>query len=176
MPKSYENSQLVDVELNSPDRVLARSEPWHSSDPDDCDRYLAPEDNAETIDAAGIRSIPRDALGQLLRFLLPVTCRSGRWQMAAVRLAVVCRMLDVDNLGNLPLEALAKELGVTRSLLSQRQLQIADSFGMGKLRASKSAAARLSYKASATAAHRRAQERRQAASGNLTHKATAASL
>ena len=171
MTKSYADSHLVDVELNSPDRILARSEPWHADD-DSTDRHLDPEDTGETIDLNGIKGIPRGALGQLLRFLLPVTSKPGRWKMASVRLAVVCRMLDVDDLGKLPLETLAKELGVTRSLLSMRQLQIADSYGMGKLRSGKSAAARKSYSASATKAH----SRRQVASGNNTHKTTVASF
>jgi hypothetical protein len=175
MSRTYADCQLVDVELNSPDRILARSEPWHPDD-EDTDRHLDPPGEQETIDAGGVRGIPRDALGQLLRFLLPVTSKPGRWKMASVRLAVVCRILDIDELGKLPLETLAKELGVTRSLLSMRQLEIADGFGLGKLRSSKSAAARKSYSASATSAHRRAQERRQATSGNNTHKPTAASL
>ena len=175
--RTYADSQLVDVEMTSPDRILARSEPWHPTDPDDSDRHLDPQETAdETIDAGGIRGIPRDALGQLLRFLLPVTSRPGRWQMASVRLAVVCRILNVDDLGKIPLEQLAKQLGVTRSLLSLRQLEIADQFGLGKLRSSKSAAARKNYSTSATNAHRRAQDRRQVASGTYIHKAAAASL
>jgi hypothetical protein len=172
MTKTNLSYEWADVEMNSPDRVIARSEPWHPSDPDDCDRHLAPADDDESIDLNGIKGIPRGALGQLLRFLLPVTSKPGRWKMASVRLAVVCRILDVDELGKLPLETLAKELGVTRSLLSMRQLEIADGFGLGKLRSSKSAAARKSYSASATKAH----SRRQATSGNNTRKATAASL
>jgi hypothetical protein len=176
MTKSYADSHLVDVELNSPDRILARSEPWNATDPDDCDRHLDPEDTDETIDANGIKGIPRDALGQLLRFLLPVTSKPGRWKMAAIRLAVISRILNIDDLGKLPLETLANQLGVTRSLLSLRQLEVADQYGLGKLRSSKSAAARKNYSTSATNAHRRMQERRQATAGNLTHKSTAASL
>ena len=172
MTKSYADSHLVDVELNTPDRILARSEPWHPDDPPDTDRHLDPDDTPGGIDLNGIKGIPRDALRQLLLFLLPRTDKPTKWQQAAVRLAVISRILDVDDLGKLPLETLAKQLGVTRSLLSLRQLEIADGFGLGKLRSSKSAAARKNYKTSATEAHRR----RQAASGNLTHKTTTASL
>lgn len=172
---SYADRDLVDVELNSPDRIVARSEPWHPDDKD-TDRHLAPEDTADQIDLNGIKGIPRDALRQLLLFLIPRTEKPGKWKMAACRLAVVSRILNVDDMGKLPLEVIAKQLGVTRSLLSLRQLEIADGFGLGKLRSSKSAQARINYKTSATNAHRKAQERRQAASGNLTHKATTASL
>jgi hypothetical protein len=175
MSRTYADCQLVDVEMTSPDRILARSEPWHPDD-EDTDRHLDPEDTDETFDLNGIKGIPRDALGQLLRFLLPVTSKPGRWKMAPVRLAVICRILDIDDLGKIPLEQLAKELGVTRSLLSLRQLEIADQFGLGKLRASKSAAARKAYSASATSAHRKAQERRQVASGTDMRKTAAASL
>ena len=175
MTKSYADSHLVDVELNTPDRILARSEPWHAEDID-TDRHLAPDDTGETFDASGIKGIPRDALRQLLLFLLPRTDKPTKFQQAAVRLAVVSRILNIDDMGKLPLETLAKQLGVTRSLLSLRQLEIADGFGLGKLRSSKSAAARKNYKTSATNAHRKAQERRQAASDKLTHKTTTASL
>jgi hypothetical protein len=175
MTKTNASYEWADVELNSPDRILARSEPWHADD-DSTDRHLDPEDTEETFDANGIKGIPRDALRQLLLFLIPRTEKPGKWKMAAIRLAVVSRILNVDDLGKLPLETLAKQLGVTRSLLSLRQLEIADQFGLGKLRSSKSAAARKAYSASATTAHRKAQEARQGASGTHIHKTTAASL
>ncbi len=173
--KHIADGHFVDVEMSSPDRILARSEPWHEGDKD-TDRHLDPDDTGETIDANGIKGIPKDALRQLLLFLLPRTDKPTKWKMAACRLAVVSRILNIDDLGKLPLETLAKQLGVTRSLLSLRQLEIADGFGLGKLRSSKSAAARISYKASATNAHRKALERRQIAAGTLLHKAPAASL
>jgi len=175
MKHIYEGNHLVDIDANSPDRILARSEPYHEGDID-TDRHLDPDDNGETIDANGIKGIPKDALRQILLFLLPRTDKPTKWKMAATRLAVISRILNIDDLGKLPLETLAKQLGVTRSLLSLRQLEIADGFGLGKLRSSKSAAARISYKASATKAHRKALERRQIAAGTLIHKAPAASL
>ena len=176
MNRTYEGNHLIDVELNTPDREAARKEGWHPTDPADCDRHLDPEDTRETFDANGIKGIPRDALRQLLLFLLPRTDKPTKWQQAAVRLAVISRILDIDDTGKLPLEALAKQLGVTRSLLSLRQLEIADGFGLGKLRSSKSAQARINYKTSATNAHRRAQERRQITCGTHIHKAPASSL
>jgi len=171
MAKANASHNFADVELNSPDRIMARSEPWHAEDKD-TDRHLDPDDTAETIDANGIKGIPRDALRQLLIFLIPRTDQLTKWRMAAVRLAVVSRILNIDDLGALSLETLAKQLGVTRSLLSLRQLEIADQFGLGKLRSFKSAAARINYKASATKAH----SRRQAAAGSVAHPTAAKSL
>jgi hypothetical protein len=169
--KSYDNRELVDVELNSPDRLLARKEAWHPDDID-TDKNLAFEDDGETFDAAGIKGVPLDALRQLVLFLIPRTANRTKWQMATVRLAIVARILNVDEAGREPLEVLAKQLNVTRSLLSLRQLEIADQFGLGKLRSSRSASARKAYSISATNAHRRAQEARQGASGTVMHKTT----
>jgi hypothetical protein len=169
--KSYDNRELVDVELNSPDRLLARKEAWHPDDID-TDKNLAFEDDGETFDAAGIKGVPLDALRQLVLFLIPRTANRTKWQMATVRLAIVARILNVDEAGREPLEVLAKQLNVTRSLLSLRQLEIADQFGLGKLRSSRSASARKAYSISATNAHRRAQEARQGASGTDMHKTT----
>ena len=166
------HSSFADHE--TPDKILARTEAWHPEDDQDTDHQLHPEDIGETFDAAGIKGIPLDALRQLLLFLIPNTAdKASRWKMATVRLAVVARILNIDYAGRVPLETLAKQIGVTRSLLSLRQLEIADQFQLGKLRSSRSAAARESYRVSATEAHRRAQERRQGVSGTDIHKLTA---
>jgi hypothetical protein len=93
--------------------------------------------------------------------------------MATVRLAIVARILNIDEAGREPLEVTAKQLNVTRSLLSLRQLEIADQFGLGKLRSSRSASARKAYSISATNVHRRAQEARQGASRTDIHKVSA---
>lgn len=154
--KSYDNRELVDVELNSPDRLLARKEAWHPDDID-TDKNLAFEDDGETFDAAGIKGVPLDALRQLVLFLIPRTANRTKWQMATVRLAIVARILNIDEAGREPLEVTAKQLGVTRSLLSLRQLEIADQFGLGKLRSSRTASARKAYSISATEAHKRRQ-------------------
>ena len=158
------------ADYETPDKILARTEAWHPEDYPHTDHQLDPEDIGETFDAAGIKGIPLDALRQLLLFLIPKTTDSGsRWKMATVRLAIVARILNIDDYaGRVPLETLAKQIGVTRSLLSLRQLEIADQFQLGKLRSSRSAAARQSYSISATEAHRRAQERRQIESGTDT--------
>lgn len=173
--RTFADRALVDVEMNTPDRILARSEPWHTEDTD-TDRHLDPEDDTEQLDMAGIKGIPRDALRQILLFLVPRGAHRQKWRQAAVRLAIISRILNIDDTGKETLEALATQLGVTRSLLSLRQLEIADQFNLGKLRSSKSAAARKAYSISASNTHRKVHERRQAASGNLTDKTTTASL
>ena len=161
------------ADYETPDKILARTEGWHEDD-QDTDHQLDPEDIGETFDAAGIKGIPLDALRQLLLFLIPNTAdRGSRWKMATVRLAIVARILNIDDAGRVPLETLAKQIGVTRSLLSLRQLAIADQFQLGKLRSSKSAAARQSYSVSATEAHKRAQERRRIESGTDMNRLTA---
>ena len=154
---SFDNGEAVRADLDSPDRILSKKEPRHKSDID-TDPDLDFDDDTEALDLAGIKRIPRDALKQLLLFLIPKTTdRGSRWKMATVRLAVLSRILDVEDLGKLPLETIAKQIGVTRSLLSLRQLEIADQFELGKLRSSRSAAARQSYSISATEAHKRRQ-------------------
>ena len=161
------------ADYETPDKILARTEAWHPEDDPHTDHQLDPENIGETFDAAGIKGIPLDALRQLLLFLIPKTTdRGSRWKMATVRLAVVARILGLDDAGQ-PLEVLAKQLNVTRSLLSLRQLEIADQFQLGKLRSSRSASARKAYSISATNVHRRAQEARQRASGTDMHNLSA---
>ena len=171
---TFDNREIIIADENSPDRILSKKEPRHKDDTD-TDHDLDFDDDTEALDLAGIKRIPRDALKQLLLFLIPKTTdRGSRWKMATVRLAVLSRILNVgDDLGRESLQKLADELGVTRSLLSLRQLAIADQYGLGKLRSSRSAAARKAYSISATNVHRRAQERRQVESGTDMHQTTA---
>jgi len=176
---SFDNGEAVRADLDSPDRILSKKEPRHKNDIE-TDPDLDYDDDTEALDLAGIKRIPRDALKQLLLFLIPKTTdRGSRWKMATVRLAVLSRILNVgDDLGRESLQKLADELGVTRSLLSLRQLAIADQYGLGKLRSSRSASARKAYSISATEAHRRAGHRmtvdaEQGASGTHIHKVSA---
>jgi hypothetical protein len=171
MTLKFDNGEAVRADLDSPDRILSKKEPRHKDDID-TDPDLDPEDTGETFDAGRISGIPRDALRQLVLFLIPRTANRTKWQMATVRLAIVARVLNIDEAGREPLEVLAKQLNVTRSLLSLRQLEIADQFKLGQLRSSRSAAARKNYSISATNAHRRAQEARQRASATDIHQTT----
>lgn len=172
---SYADSHLVDVELNSPDRILARSEPWHPDDID-TDRHLDPEDTPGGIDLKGIKDIPPDAILILLRYIVQPGAAKHRWRQAQIRLALLAHMVDLDGIGALSYAALAEELGCTRALLSMRSLELIDGLKIEKTRNGKRRSTRETYSKTATEAHRRAQERRQAASGNLTHKTTTASF
>ena len=177
---SYADRDLVDVELNSPDRLLARSEPWHAEDID-TDRHLAPADSAEQIDLADLRSIPRDALLILLRYIVQPGAAKHRWRQAQIRLAILAHMVNLDGIGALSFAALAEELGCTRALLSLRSLELIDGLKIEKTRNGKRRSTRETYRKTATeaharAGHRMAVERRKAASGNLTHETTTASL
>lgn len=170
--RSYEGNHLVDVDAMSPDRLVAQKEGWHPSDPSDCDRHLAPADTAEDIDLADLRSIPRDALLILLRYIVQPGAAKHRWRQAQIRLAILAHMVDLDGIGAQSFAALAEELGCTRALLSLRSLELIDGLKIQKTRNGKKRSTRETYSKTATEAHRR----RQAASGNLTHKTTTASL
>lgn len=169
---TYADRTIVLTDPNSPDRILARRESWHETDLE-TDHQFDPNDDGETYDLDGIKGIPRDALRQLLLFLVPRGAHRQKWRQAAVRLAIISRILDIDDTGKETLEKLATQLGVTRSLLSFRQLEIADQFNLGKLRSSKSAAARKAYSISATNTHRTRQERQQLTDSTHIHKTTA---
>ena len=175
--RSYEGSHLVDVELNSPDRIMARSEPWHEGDKDTC-RHLSPADTAEDIDLAGLRSIPREALLILLRYIVQPGAAKHRWRQAQIRLAILAHMVNLDGIGELSFQALGEELGCTRALLSMRSLELIDGLSIDKTRNGKKRSSRETYRKTATKAHTLAGhtmtvDGRQAASGTGIHKTTA---
>jgi hypothetical protein len=177
MTRTYADCQLVDVEMTSPDRILARSEPWHADD-DDTDRNLDPEDTAEQIDLAGLRSIPRDALLILLRYIVQPGAAKHRWRQAQVRLAILAHMVNLDGIGALSYAGLAEELGCTRALLSMRSLELIDGLKIEKTRNGKRRSTRETYRKTATEAHARAGHRmavevREVAADTDMHKATA---
>lgn len=147
-----EAGRLISIDTNSPDVVTARREARHESD-DGCESCLMP-DLGESIDIDGIAGIPRDALKRLLRFLLPTeSTPRKRWRIAQLRLAILTRMTDTDNVGLLSFEELAQELGCSRALLSDYSLRIIDGLGMDKERRGKSRAARDKYRLAAIASH-----------------------
>ncbi len=156
----FENGEAVELDFNSADRILARSEAMHPDD-EDFDHDFAPEDDGDTIEAAGIKSIPRDALRTLLRFLVPNNSVSAkkRWRMAQLRLVLLSHMLDIDNIGQKSFEELGTELGCTRALLSFYSLRMIDGIGIDKTRNGKRREAREVYRQTATEAHRRAGHR-----------------
>jgi hypothetical protein len=141
---------------NSPDRILARSEPMHPTD-EDFDHDYAPDHDGETFDAAAIKNIPRDALKVILRFIIPSTSSSQakRWRIAQLRVALLAHMLDIDGIGSKSFEELGQELGCTRALLSLYSLRMIDGLTIDKTRNGKARRSREVYRQSATEAHRR---------------------
>jgi hypothetical protein len=153
----FEDGNAVGIDTDSPDKIMARSESLHELDGDDWDADLGPCDGDETIEAAGIKNIPRDALRTLLRFLVPNNSvnTKKRWRMAQLRVALLSHMLNVDGLGVLSFEELGKELGCTRSLLSLYSLRIVDGLTLNKAPNGKCRASRLVYQKTSKEAHRR---------------------
>ena len=159
MNRNFEGNHLVDVELNSPDRILARSEPYHETDDEDTCRHLAPSETAEQIDLAGLRSIPVDALLILLRYIVQPDSTTNRWRQAQVRVAVLSHMVNLDGIGSLSFTKLAQELGCSRALLSLRSLELIDGLAIDKTRNGKKRSTREIYRKTATEAHIRAGHR-----------------
>jgi hypothetical protein len=155
-----DSGHLVNIDSDTPDRLLARSEAWHPGD-DGTDADLGPENDGERIDFEGIKAVPRDALKTLLRFLIPSNSVSEakRWRMAQLRVALMAQMLDVDGLGSKSFRELGEELGCTRALLSLYSLRMIDGLSIEKSRNGKKRSARSVYAASSTEAHRRAGHR-----------------
>jgi hypothetical protein len=152
-----EDGHLVNIDEDSPLRLLARREPLHPDDPDDFDADFRPDDNGERIDFEGIKAVPRDALKTLLRFLVPSNSVSAKkkWRITQLRVALLSHMLNVDGLGALSFEELGQELGCTRALLSLYSLRMIDGLQIDKCRNGKSRRSREVFRKSATEAHRR---------------------
>lgn len=152
---SGSDSHAVELDWNSPDKILARSEPMHPDDGDDIhEDYLHPDDGL-TIDAQGIHAIPRDALRVLLLFLLPPGHNRRRWRIGQLRLIVLAHMVGIESVSDYSLAQIADQIGCTRAILSLHQLRIVDSLRLDKARQGKSRRSREVYRRSATDAHRR---------------------
>ena len=145
---------IIESDVNSPDKILARSEPLHDDDVD-CDADLAPEDDGTDISAANIKGIPRDALRHLLLFLIPATS-PRKWRVAQLRLVVLAHLAGVEGIGDKSLSELARQLGVTRSLLSLYSVRMVDQLKQNQPRGGKRRETRETYRQSAIAYHRRA--------------------
>jgi hypothetical protein len=172
MRTNYDNGSWVEIDSNTPAVMLARKEPLHPDDGDEWDADLAPDDAGEFIDVDGIKDIPRDALQRLVLFLIPVnSAPARRWRISTLRLAIIAQMVDPDGIGKQSFEALAKELGCTRALLSWHSLKMIDSLKIDKLRNGKQRHTRETYRQSAIESHRR-QGHRIHTDGELTTSAT----
>jgi hypothetical protein len=151
-----ENGDLVNIDENTPDRILARSEPMHETDKD-WDADLGPEDDGERIDFDAIKTVPRDALKVLLRFLIPANSpfAKKRWRSMQLRTVILAHMIDLDGLGQKSFQQLGDELGCSRALLSLLSLRLVDGLAIEKTRNGKSRASREVYRKSSTDSHRR---------------------
>jgi hypothetical protein len=152
-----EDGTAVGLDKNTPDRILARKEALHPDD-EDFDHDLGPEDGGEVIDFGAIKSVPRDALKILLRFLIPAHSPFARkrWRSMQLRTVILAHMIDLDGLGQKSFQQLGDELGCSRALLSLLSLRLIDGLGIDKCRNGKSRSSRQVFRKSATEAHRRA--------------------
>jgi hypothetical protein len=174
---SYADSDLVQADHTTPLHQLAKKEPWDDAD-EDTDPQLDPADTAEQIDLAGLRSVPRDALLILLRYIVQPGAAKHRWRQAQIRLAILAHMVNLDGIGALSYAGLAEELGCTRALLSMRSLELIDGLMIEKTRNGKRRSTRETYRRTAIEAHARAGHRMavevgEVAAGTHMHKATA---
>jgi hypothetical protein len=161
----------------TPDRILSKLEPWNDGD-EGSDPLLNPAEDGLTIDLAGLRSIPVDALLILLRYIVQPDLPTNRWRQAQVRVAVLAHMVNLDGIGSLSFAALAAELGCSRALISLRSLELIDGLSIDKTRNGKKRSTRETYRKTAIDAHTRAGHRmtvdaEQGASGTDMHKLSA---
>ncbi len=154
----FENGAAVELDCNSPDRLLARSEPLHETDKD-WDADFAPDDDGERIDFEGIQAVPRQALLILLNFIFPAPGGTRPLRVAQLRLVTLAHLAGLEGIGNRTLTDLAAELGATRSLMSLYACRMVDQLGQSQVRGGKRREAREVYRQTATAAHRRAGHR-----------------
>jgi hypothetical protein len=156
-----EDGHLVTIDEASPDRLLARAEPLHETDKD-FDADLAPCDDGETIEAAGLKSIPRQALLLLLAFIFPAPGGTRPLRVAQLRLVALAHLAGFEGVGDRTLTDLARELACTKSLLSLYSVRLTDQLGQAQVRGGKNRAARETYRQRALATHRAAGHRMSA--------------
>ena len=156
-----ENGDLINIDENSPDRIAARREALHPEDLD-FDHDLAPDDGGETFDAAGLKSIPRQALLHLLRFVFPAPGGTRPLRVAQLRLVALAHLAGLEGVGDRTLTDLARELACTKSLLSLYSVRLTDQLGQAQVRGGKNRAARETYRQRALATHRAAGHRMSA--------------
>ncbi len=152
----FEDGNAVGIDTDSPDKIMARSQSLHELDGDDWDADLGPEDDGETIEAAGLKSIPRQALLILLNFIFPAPGGTRPLRVAQLRLVTLAHLAGLEGIGDRTLTDLAAELGATRSLMSLYACRMVDQLGQSQVRGGKRREARQVYRKTATEAHRRA--------------------
>jgi len=153
-----ENGDLVNIDKNTPDRIMARKEALHPTD-GDFDHDFAPDDDGQTFDAARLKSIPRQALLILLRFVFPPPGGTRPLRVAQLRLIALAHLAGLEGVGDRTLTDLAQELKVTKSLLSLYSVRLTNQLGQAQVRGGKSRSARKVYSERALATHRAAGHR-----------------
>ena len=112
-------------------------------------------DDDETPDASELKDIPLNALGVLLRYLIPPAGSAARWPKALKRMICLAHAAGIDGVADRSLASIAAEIGCSRASLSHWAIRMADELGQEQVRGGKSRAARKAYSRSATATHKR---------------------
>jgi len=111
------------------------------------------------LDASAITRMEPDSLLVLLRFIVAPGGGRCRWNVSKYRLILLAHLAGLEGVADLSLTELAKQLDCTRALLSHYGCKMVDELAQAQVRGGKSQASRENYRASATAAHRRAGHR-----------------
>jgi hypothetical protein len=111
------------------------------------------QEDHDTLDLAGLRGIPVDALKTLVLFLLPTDSKptsASYWPKALKRLCALSYALGVEEVRKFPLSKIAPALGCSRAMLSLLCCELRD-FANLDHRAGKSDEARQTYSTRARA-------------------------
>jgi hypothetical protein len=141
-------------------KFIKQNEEFHAIDWNDPSQQAVANEEIgddETIDVADLKSVPREALRIILRFLIPAAGLPRRkWRVAQLRLATLAHLADVDDIGGQTLTEIAEELQCTRALVSLYHVRMLKTLNIPESRGGKSMASRAVYSQSASAAHIRA--------------------
>ena len=134
------NGNPEPIDWDSPDEQMMRAEEIEDDD---------------TPDASSLAGIPPNALGVILRYLVPPAGSASRWRTATKRLICLAHAAGLDGIADRSLASIAAEIGCSRASLSHWAIRMADELGQEQVRGGKSRAARKAYSRSATATHKR---------------------
>ena len=125
--------------------LVKEHEQWVGYDDQDPAELAMQREEGDT-DAQAICGMPRDGLATILRFVLPPTLTGVRkWRVAQMRYIALAHLCGVRGVAELSQTQIAKELGVTRALVSHYFTSIADRLAQAQTRHGRSKAAREVY-------------------------------
>jgi len=137
--QGFENDELVGIDWRSPD-------------------VEAIENEEGDVDAIAINGMPQDGLRTILRFILKSNAVGARrWRSAEMRLIALAHLCGVPGVGNISQSQIAKELNVTRALISHYFTSMADELDQAQARGGRSSQTRAQNATAASAAHARRQ-------------------